>query len=276
MKRGCPNHPKTFSLAEALGIRRVHAVGLLELLFHFTAEFAPVGDVGKYSDKRIAGALDWSGSHSKLIQALVETGWLDSHAGSRLVVHDWSEHADRATLQRLTRNGLLPIQLNQHVTGKLCTLPAPEPAPEPEPTPTPQVARSSPLSFPRSKSDCPETHAAVRQFFPTADSRIVTKIVQATHGVCPDAEDCEIADAVRGSFAKGQRSAGLFLTTVPEFVANCRARAPDPKQSKAEQDAAYDRIRELWSNSKTPEQRAEIEAVYPELWPKGPDEKHAS
>ena len=111
MKRGGPTHPKTFALAEELRFhRRYEAVGLLELLFHFTAQYAPQGDIGRFSDKRIAAALDWTGYPSRLVEALVKTGWLDRHETARLVVHDWADHADRATLQRLKRDGLNVIQ----------------------------------------------------------------------------------------------------------------------------------------------------------------------
>lgn len=148
MKRGGPNHPKTYALAEALGIRRAHAVGILEMLFHFTAQYAPEGDIGKYSDKRIAAAVDWPGKPEKLMEALTTTGWVDTytntHSGVGRSVHGWSEHADRSVKQRLTRDGKMPIQLNHEVTVKLCTQsetdrnkkvhqPVPEPVPEPEP-----------------------------------------------------------------------------------------------------------------------------------------------
>ena len=145
MKRGGPTHPKTYELAELLGIRRCHAVGLLELLFHFAAQYAPEGDVGKYTDKRIAAACDWGASASKLVDALVQSRWLDVHPASRMVVHGWDEHADRTTLQRLTRAGKSTIKSNQQVTGNLCTqsetvgfnigaLPLPLPKPEPYPS----------------------------------------------------------------------------------------------------------------------------------------------
>jgi hypothetical protein len=120
MKRGGPNHPKTYALAEALGIRRVQAIGMLELLFHFVAQYAPEGDVGRYSDKRIAAALDWCGSVSKLIDALVATRWLDRHPVVRLVLHDWDTHADRATLQKLSRSGKKPIQSLQADATNVC------------------------------------------------------------------------------------------------------------------------------------------------------------
>lgn len=167
MKRGGPNHPKTYALAEALGIRRVQAIGTLELLFHFTAQYAPEGDVGRYSDKRIAAALDWCGSVAKLIDSLVTCGWVDRHPVARLVVHGWAEHADRATLQKLSRAGKKPIQSNHEDAENSCTqtetsgfnlgsLPEPEPEPtlgtmpaphtQPEPTHTPLRVRRAPTA----------------------------------------------------------------------------------------------------------------------------------
>jgi len=119
LKRGGPNHPKTYALAESLGIRRAHAVGILEMLFHFTAQYAPEGDIGRYSDKRIAAALDWHASPTKLIDALAATGWIDTHHGVGWVVHGWSEHADRSVVQRLTRAGKKPIQSNHEDTAKV-------------------------------------------------------------------------------------------------------------------------------------------------------------
>ena len=155
MKRGGPRHPKTCDLAERLGIRRAHAVGHLELLFHFAAEFAPEGDVGRFSDKRIAAALDWGGPPGKLVSALVDSGWLDPHPTARLAVHDWGEHADHTTLQKLSRAGKKPIQSNHEDTAKACDqiettgsdlialpLPLPEPEPIPEPVPVPPAARA--------------------------------------------------------------------------------------------------------------------------------------
>lgn len=148
MKRGCPSHPKTLDLAERLGITRYAAVGLLELLFHFGAQYAPQGDIGKFTNKRIAAGLFWGGSPEKLIGSLELSGWLDKHTTARLVIHDWSSHLDRTTSQRLTRLGKKPIDSNDEDTGNLCTqsethgfnnesLPEPEPIPEPEPEPKP-------------------------------------------------------------------------------------------------------------------------------------------
>jgi len=62
MKRGTPRHPKILELCELLDIKLAYSVGLLELLWHFAAEFAPRGGIGRYPDKRVAVAAGWSGS----------------------------------------------------------------------------------------------------------------------------------------------------------------------------------------------------------------------
>ena len=159
MKRGGPNHPKTFALAEALGIRRFAAVGLLEMLFHFAAQYAPEGDIGRYSDKRIAAAVDWQASPARLIEALAATGWIDTHPGVGWVVHGWSEHADRSVLQRLSRLGKKTIQSNHTDTGKVMPQCANlrikkvhQPVPVPVPVPVPPPPKGG-LSSSKSKKE---------------------------------------------------------------------------------------------------------------------------
>ena len=77
MKRGTPRNPKVLHLANLLKVKIPTAVGYLELLWHFTAEFTPQGDIGKYDDKWIEAALYWGGKEGRLIEALVQSRWLD-------------------------------------------------------------------------------------------------------------------------------------------------------------------------------------------------------
>lgn len=102
MKRGTPRHPKVAALADLLSIELYAAVGLLELLWHFTAEYAPAGDIGRHTQKAIARAVHWRKNASTLIDGLVESRWLDRE-GEELFVHDWSSHADDATNLKLAR-----------------------------------------------------------------------------------------------------------------------------------------------------------------------------
>lgn len=92
------------TFADLLGVEVFSAVGLLELLWHFTGQFAPAGDVGRHSDKAIAAALNWRKKPELLINSLVGAGWLDSvGTDDRLVVHDWPDHCEDAVHMRLAR-----------------------------------------------------------------------------------------------------------------------------------------------------------------------------
>lgn len=111
MKRGGCNHPKVDELADLIeDVPRslaAEAAGYVERLVQFAAEYAPRGDVGRFSDRRIATALrcDSSGA-AALVRALVRAGWLDEHPDPeiRLVVHDWPEHCEDTVHLRLARN----------------------------------------------------------------------------------------------------------------------------------------------------------------------------
>lgn len=105
MKRNTPTHPKVDALMDELEIPRYAAVGLLESLWHITAANTPRGDVGKFKNKTLARRLDWDGDPDQLVNALVSSGWIDEHDEHRLVIHDWSDHADDSTQMKVGRLG---------------------------------------------------------------------------------------------------------------------------------------------------------------------------
>ncbi len=157
MKRGTPTHPKMAELAKRLHIPLPHAVGIMEMIWHFTAQYAPDGDIGKFPDERIANFVHW-GRHrpaSVLIDALVATGWLDADpqvqytvrapgahlvstgCAPRLQVHDWCDHAERSVRDRCATQGIS--------FSKIAGKPAPclslaIAKPQPQPTEEPQAA----------------------------------------------------------------------------------------------------------------------------------------
>lgn len=106
MKRTALNHSKTKKLSRLLGLPMYAAVGILECLWHLTANEAPRGDIGKLSDDDIAMSVDWKGDGEKLIWALTEAVLLDLSAEHRLIVHDWPEHCDDAVDARVFRMGI--------------------------------------------------------------------------------------------------------------------------------------------------------------------------
>lgn len=171
MKRGAIDHPKMLELAELLGVPIYSAVGLLESLTHWTAKYAPRGDVGRWSNDVIARGVGWDRLPAELIDALVRTRWIDASNEHRLVVHDWSQHADDTVHRQVARlcllfaDGAIPntkrLDPNEkaEIERRLAKLarvrtrgarkahdvrtsgalpePVPEPYPEPEPEPEP-------------------------------------------------------------------------------------------------------------------------------------------
>jgi hypothetical protein len=106
VKRGTTRNPKFARLRRRLGIGVAQAAGHLELLWHFTHDYARLGNVGKYSDEEIAEGAAWEGDPGRFVAALVECGWLDRCAVHRLVVHDWGDHTDEGNRKWADRNGL--------------------------------------------------------------------------------------------------------------------------------------------------------------------------
>jgi hypothetical protein len=103
MKRGTPGHPKPGDLGRVIERPLPFVLGTLELLWHWTAQYVPAGDVGRYSDAAIEEACCWDGEPGRLVEALTSVGWLDVHPKHRLVVHDWPQHAEDAVHKVLAR-----------------------------------------------------------------------------------------------------------------------------------------------------------------------------
>lgn len=105
MKRGTSRHPKMKMFARTLGVPLPMAIGLLNLLWEFTADYAPDGAVGKFSNHHISEECGWDGEANKLIEALTadQCRWLDEHDQFRLVVHDWEDHCEDSIHSKLAR-----------------------------------------------------------------------------------------------------------------------------------------------------------------------------
>ena len=126
MKKAVLNHPKTAALMRELDISRRDALGLLTLLWSFTAEYAQRGDIGRWSNQEIAAAVDWPPDDAdRLIAALVQTRWIDEKwtddAGEthRLVIHHWGDHAEDWVMKRLKRAGLEPVSPRRRTTAAI-------------------------------------------------------------------------------------------------------------------------------------------------------------
>ena len=156
--RAVPEHPKFFALKDALHIRKYHALGILEALWHFAGKFAPRGNVGKFKDSEIEGWLEWDGERGALVAALTDVGWLDKSEEHRLVIHDWHEHADQTTRKQLgrTKTAFVSYMSGQVIdmsrqNGKVSGPPVPVPVPEPVPVTEPKTLASTALAVPAAR-----------------------------------------------------------------------------------------------------------------------------
>jgi hypothetical protein len=85
------NLVKFKALSKRLQLPLCWTVGILEGLWVFACHNARDGDLSRFSDLELAGWLEYPGNETELIDALVETGWLDRN-GDTVFVHDWNEH----------------------------------------------------------------------------------------------------------------------------------------------------------------------------------------
>jgi hypothetical protein len=94
-------HPKTIALAHQLGVSLPTAVGHLHYLWWWALDYAPDGELKRHSPSIIAHACQWRGKPERLLQALVEVGFLEGdESGAR--IHDWEEYAGKLIDRRAT------------------------------------------------------------------------------------------------------------------------------------------------------------------------------
>ncbi len=126
MKKTTISHIKFELLASLLGLTRWETVGILETLWQFCQFHAYDGDLTKFGPQMIAAWFGWKSEPEKLIDALVDSKWID-RIDNRLVVHDWNDHAPnwvkgalKTTLCKLSENAENPLSgtLSDTLLGK--------------------------------------------------------------------------------------------------------------------------------------------------------------
>jgi hypothetical protein len=109
VKRGANDHWKMRELARLLSIPAKYAItcpnGLVARLVETAAQYAPAGDIGKLPDSAIARACGWPEAEAaRLVEAFVQSRWVDVHDKCRLVIHDWPAHCEDAVHSKLARS----------------------------------------------------------------------------------------------------------------------------------------------------------------------------
>lgn len=112
-KRGTLEHPKTLDLAGRLGIMEPFALGLLEAFWNWVGKYHPTGNVTNVRPALLAASIRYRGDAEQLWAVLQECNLVDRFQDGRLVVHDWSEHADEGV------NAILARRQERFADGKI-------------------------------------------------------------------------------------------------------------------------------------------------------------
>lgn len=93
MKKPTIGHLKFEMLSSELELPKWQVIGVLESLWLFAQYHAVDGNLSDFTPKQVAAWFGWKGDAGKLIEALVNAGWLDRSGSGDLTIHDWSDHA---------------------------------------------------------------------------------------------------------------------------------------------------------------------------------------
>lgn len=94
-------HPKTARLARSLSVSKVTAIGHLHCFWWWCLDYAPDGDLSKFTSAEIADGSMWDGDPDAFIQALTDGRFIDVFAnGEGLAVHDWNQYGGKLIEKR--------------------------------------------------------------------------------------------------------------------------------------------------------------------------------
>lgn len=93
------DHPKTDKLAELLKLSsssvdvNVIAAGMMVGIWSWAAQSATDGDLTGVSSRNIAKAAGWKKNPDRLVEAVIEAGFVDKRDDDTMYLHDWLEYA---------------------------------------------------------------------------------------------------------------------------------------------------------------------------------------
>lgn len=156
-----PAHRKIMKLRRILKIKTPQAVGHVAMLWLWSIDNAPDGDLSRVDIEDIAEACEWSRSAATFVSAMKEAGLIDGD----MKIHDWDEYTgqlmekreDRRKKDRERQARYRAKKAAQHAAQKgQETPPAPPPPPDP---PEPSEPPQEPPQRPEEAQDAPPSKA---------------------------------------------------------------------------------------------------------------------
>ena len=91
------NHRKIIRLKNLLKIPKTEAIGTVMMLWWWSVDNAPSGDLSNITAEELAEIVDYRGRKSQqVMDALIESGFIDGD----MKIHDWHEYTGRLLEQR--------------------------------------------------------------------------------------------------------------------------------------------------------------------------------
>lgn len=88
---------------EQLSVSRAAAIGHLHMLWWWCIDYAPDGDLTRFTPLQLAKAADWMGDHGDFVKAMLAVGLLDETAPNKYAIHDWLHFCGQLMDKRLAR-----------------------------------------------------------------------------------------------------------------------------------------------------------------------------
>lgn len=116
------NHPKVRKAARLAGINEFEMIGRLHAFWWWAMDYAPTGDITKYTNEDIEDAVDWDGDGGQFANALIDCG-LGGHSGfievtsdGQRLIHDWDEYGGRLLDLKEANRERMRARRARHVT----------------------------------------------------------------------------------------------------------------------------------------------------------------
>jgi hypothetical protein len=204
---GTVNKLKFLTLKRQLQLPLWQLVGLLETLWHVTLHNTPAGDIGRLTNGEIAAAMEYAGDADKLVEALVETRWIDKCKAHRLVIHDWHLHCPNHLKANFKKYG------RRFVTECQGTSQGESPGTVPGSLPG-NVPRTVPPSQAKPSQSKPSSSSSSESASDPADAERSRQMMMTMKNV----SSCGVADAA--SAVKAAVANGVSLDAIEAIVAH--------------------------------------------------------
>lgn len=143
MKHQTINLVKFKALSKRLRLPLCWTVGLLESLWVFACHNARDGRLVRFTSLELAGWMEYPGDEAEMVDALVETRWLDRDLDGHLSIHDWDKHKPNwlKGVESFGHGGFRP---SSEPSSEPSSMPSNEPSYEPGIEPPNQTLPSPP------------------------------------------------------------------------------------------------------------------------------------